>query len=57
MTKKTVKRSKNRSRTRRRIPRRVKKGGNFPLAIPADAHQTPANSDNLLGLHADPTGK
>lgn len=52
MAKKTVKRSKSRRRTRRRVPRRVKGGADsFPIQVPADAHQTPESSDNILGYH------
>ena len=61
MAKKTMKRtSKHRRRTLRKIPRRHKKrrGGahSQALQIPSTAHQTPANSDNLVGMHLDPKG-
>ena len=61
MAKKTMKHSRrNRRRTLRKIPRRLKKRGggvsSQALEIPANAHQTPANSDNLTGMHLDPKG-
>ena len=50
MAKKTVKRSrKNRRKTLRR---RVRGGNTFPIEVPANAHQSPASSDNLLGYHS-----
>jgi len=59
MTKKTRKRTRRNRRTLRRIPRRLKRGGSThktALQIPANAHQAPQNSDNLMGYHGDPKG-